>query len=484
MARIIGRESECKILNSLFESDKPEFLAIYGRRRVGKTHLIRRYFREKGVYFEMTGTKDGPMKEQLANFAIALSSTFLEGKRCPIPHNWHAAFELLRKQVEQVASHRRVILFFDELPWMSTPRSDCLRALEHFWNRYLSNQDNIILIVCGSAASWMIKKVINNRGGLYGRLSRILHLLPFTLKDTEQLLKAKGIDLDRKQIVEFYMAVGGVPYYLNLASRGRSSAQMINELFFSRDAPLANEFNGLFESLFDHHEHHKKIVYILHNKPHGLSKNELLELVGLTSGGYSTTVFRELESSGFIGYMPPFGKKQKGGNYILIDELSLLHLNWLVSRSPGPFGEPGDDYWLKIRATRKWTTWAGLAFEILCWKHVNGIKGALGISGVQTSTSTWRFVPREANQEGAQIDLVIDRADRCINLCEIKYSDSPFSVTKTYRKDLERKKRVFHQVTATRKALFTTLVTPFGVKKNSHSIAIVDNEVTLDDLFV
>lgn len=366
---------------------------------------------------------------------------------------------------------------------MSTPRSGSLRVLEHFWNRHLSNLNNVILIVCGSAASWMIKKIINNRGGLYGRLTRILHLLPFNLKDTEKLLQVRGINLDRKQIVEFYMAVGGIPYYLNLATRGKSSAQMINELFFSKDAPLADEFNGLFKSLFDYYEHHKKIVHILHNKSQGLLKNELLKLTGLTSGGYSTMLFKELESSGFIGYMQPFGKKEKGGFYILIDELTLFHLNWLTKKSLGIFKESGEDYWLKIRATRKWTTWSGLAFEILCWKHINGIKKALGISGVQTSSSTWRDIPEKSDQDGAQIDLVIDRADRCINLCEIKYSDNLFDITKTYRKDLERKKRVFHQITKTRKALFITLITPFGIKKNSHSTAIVDNQVLLDALF-
>ncbi len=329
----------------------------------------------------------------------------------------------------------------------------------------------------------MIKKVINNRGGLYGRLTRILHLLPFNLRDTEKLLQARDINLDRKQIAEFYMAVGGIPYYLNLATRGNSSAQMINELFFSKDAPLVDEFNGLFKSLFDDYEHHKKIVYGLHNKTQGLSKNKLLELADLTSGGYSTMLFQELESSSFIGYMQPFGKKEKGGLFILIDELALFYLNWLTTRSLGAFKEPGEDYWLKVRATRKWTTWAGLAFEILCWKHICGIKKALGISGVQTSASTWRYNPKNPDQEGAQIDLVIDRADHCINLCEIKYSDNLFEITKKYRKDLERKKRVFQQVTKTRKALFITLITPFGIKKNSHSTALVDSQVTLDSLF-
>jgi uncharacterized protein len=481
---IVGRDKEIERLQEIYESTEPQFLAIYGRRRVGKTYLISEFFKNRGIYFEITGMKEGSTAEQLFQFAYEFSRQFNEGERISPPANWAQALNVLHEAIEKVEKGRKIILFFDEVPWLASPRSKFLNALEHFWNRYLSRNKNVIMIICGSSASWVIRNIINNKGGLHGRVTRKMRLLPFTLLETEAYLRSRHIELDRKQIIDIYMAIGGIPKYLSYVERGKSAAQIINAICFSLNGGLYDEFNNLYSSLFENYEHHVAIVKVLSKATQGLTKNELLDRVKLSSGGSSSRMIEELIDAGFLIYVPSFNKKKAGGIYRLIDEYSLFYLTWMAENSKIGLEGVDSGFWVKKYGTSKWTAWSGCAFESLCLKHIEKIKQALGISGISTIESGWHYLPKKStDQQGAQIDLVIDRADKCINLCEMKYSDSEFVVDKLYVEKLQNKKRVFRKQTGTNKTLFTTMVTTYGVKKNSHYLSVVDNQLTMDDLF-
>ena len=391
---------------------------------------------------------------------------------------------LLHEAIEKVEEGKKIILFFDEVPWLASPRSKFLNALEHFWNRYISRNKNVIMIICGSSASWIIRNIINNKGGLHGRVTRKIRLLPFTLLETEKYLKSRYIELDRKQIINIYMAMGGVPKYLSYIARGKSSAQIINEVCFSLNGGLYNEFDNLYKSLFENYEHHIAVVKALAKAIDGLTKEELLDKVNLASGGSSSRIIEDLVDAGFLIYVPSFNKKKVGGIYRLIDEYSLFYLTWIADNPKIGLESVDSEFWIKQHNTSKWHAWSGCAFESLCLKHIQKIKKALGISGISTIESGWRYLPKKsADQKGAQIDLVIDRADKCINLCEMKYSDVEFVIDKAYVEKLHNKRQVFREQTETTKTLFTTMVTTYGVKKNAHYLSVIDNQLTMDDLF-
>lgn len=401
---------------------------------------------------------------------------FNRGKIITTPKSWFDAFTLLRQQIETTPKNKKIIIFFDELPWFVTPRSEFLQSLEHCWNRYLSRMNNVLLIVCGSAASWMIENIINNRGGLHGRLSKEIRLMPFNLAETERFLQANRVNLPRKDILEIYMAMGGVAKYLTQALPGKSAAQIINDVCFTRNGYLFKEFEKLYSSLFENFTKHIEIVKQLAKKKSGFTRSDLLKKVNLPSGGTTTKILTELEESGFIIKIPLYKKKQTSWIYRLNDEYSLFYLDWIESAPNTSLQGVEQDYWLKKRTSRRWSTWSGYAFESICLKHVDRIKQALGISGVSTVTTTWQ-------NENAQIDLVIDRADNCINLCEIKFCNTEFVIDQAYAEKLNKKKDHFRDDTKTKKALLTTIITPYGAKQNKHYLACIDNQLTVDDLF-
>lgn len=479
--KIIGRTKEKKKLERLYHSNKAQFLAIYGRRRIGKTHLIRSFFRDKGVYFEVTGSHGAGKKEQLRHFLRTLQEvfpgdyTFLE---------WDDAFDALRIAIQKSDPTKKHILFIDELPWFASPKSGFLRALDLCWNRYLSTMPNVLLVICGSAAHWMIKKVIQDKGGLHNRLTDQIRLEPFTLKETEHYLSAQGVQLNKKQIAELFMVFGGVANYLDNIPQGKSAAQIVNEKCFNPQNFLFSEFTRLYSSLFDDSRKHINVIRALANKPRrGLTLSEILKATSLSSGGAIAAVLEELEEAGFIMSQLAFGKRTKEKRYRLVDEYSLFYLRWIEPIAPSQSRDADPDYWNKQNGTAGWNEWAGYAFENLCLKHTYAIKHRLGISGVSTSESYFSYLPPQKSEErGAEIDLVITRKDNCTNLCEMKFTNAPFTIDKTYAQNLENKKDVFRKITHIDNALFTTLVTTYGLIKNIHASSVT--EIVLDDLFV
>lgn len=481
---IIGREEEQRILEKLYNSKKAEFLAVYGRRRIGKTYLITEYFKDKGIFFEMTGSPNATLSEHLLNFHREFCALFKKEDNQLPPKNWSEAFHRLEGILKEYANTSKIILFFDEMPWLAHKRSKFLAALDYFWNRHASRMPNVLLIVCGSAASWMIHTIINSKGGLYGRLSAYIRLLPFRLAEVEQYLHAQHIDLDRKQICELYMVTGGVPKYLSHLQRGNSARQLINQLCFSPQAPLLIEFHKLYHSLFAKPELHVAIIKALSEKRKGLTREEVNKAIGGKTSRATTKILQELEESGFITKIPEMGKKIKDALFVLTDEYSLFYLDWIDDVKHAILQNNDPNYWIKQQSSSSWEAWAGYAFESICLKHVSNIKEALKIAGVLTQESHWSSIAKVGTKEkGVQIDLVIDRADQCINLCEIKFCNKTFVINKNYAEELERKKRVFKEKTKTKKSIFLTLITPYGTEENSQYLSVVDNQVTVDDFF-
>lgn len=481
--KIAGRKDEIKILKKLLASDEAEFVAVYGRRRIGKTFLLKEFF-DKLICFEITGIYKASLKEQLSNFAKSLGKSSGSGIIPQRPATWFEAFIQLENYLESPQVKRRTgkkVIFLDELPWINSPRSNFLPALENFWNSYACRKNNLVLAVCGSAASWMIQHIVNSPGGLHNRLTRQIRLLPFTLEETESFIKSRKVKLTRYQIAELYMAFGGVPYYLKQAEPGMSVAQIIDQSCFTKDGSLHKEFDQLYASLFDESNFHMKIVELLAKKRKGITRNELLAAAGLKSGGTATKIIDELQESGFIDSYVPFGKKSNDALFRLSDEFTQFYFDWIK-----PLGReaPGSGYWQTKQNTAAKNTWAGFNFETLCLKHIGKIKLALGIAKVETSESAWRYTPLKASgNTGAQIDLLIDRRDATINLCEIKYSGTEFTIDAKYAKELRNKTETFKRITATRKNVFLTLITTFGVTKNEYALELVDSSLTIDDLY-
>ncbi|MCP4602940.1 MAG: AAA family ATPase [Proteobacteria bacterium] len=472
---IFGRKAEIALIERLYSSNEPEFLAIYGRRRVGKTFLVKELFEKQGLLFDLTGEKGASLASQLQNFCFAFKMAFPD-EQIPVIKSWRHALQTLALKIDKQLEKEKVVLFFDELPWLVGRRSGFFAALDHFWNSFGSRKKNLLLIVCGSAASWMINRLINNKGGLYNRITAQICLMPFTLAQTREYLHSRNVKLSDKDILELYMCLGGIPHYLRPIERGKSVAAIVDEMCFSKNSLLHNEFDRLFASLYDNYELHMSVVRVLAKSRRGASREELLKKLSKTTGGGMTRVLKELEHSGFIAAYSPYGYRSKQSIYRLIDEYSLFYLTFVEKNR-----NQGSGYWTRARTGRSFTSWAGFSFESICLKHVSSIKHGLQIGAVSSVHSPWKNV---SSGGGAQIDLTIDRADGCINLCEMKFSDSPFTIDKKYAKELKNKIREFRETTKTKKNLFLTMITTHGCRHNTHYDELVANELRMDSLII
>jgi len=467
MEKLVGRVKELRMLREYLSSPKSEFVAVYGRRRVGKTFLIRAAAKDKFAFY-MTGSSNASLESQLVTFSVALQK-YSKSDELKIESSWILAFNSLGRYLESLPTGPKVV-FIDELPWMDTPRSGFIPALENFWNSWAALRDDIKLIVCGSATSWMLNNLIHSRGGLHNRLTHHLPLEPFSLHECEDYFRCHGFGYSRKEIAECYMILGGIPFYLSTLQRGQSLAQNIDRLFFSSTAELKDEFSNLYRAIFKQSSHHIDVVTALSKKRIGLTRQELLQATGLTDNGTFSTVLEELAQCGFIRQYEPFAEKAKATKtnvakntlYQLIDFYTLFYFNFIASNVYND-----EHFWSTSVNSPLHNSWAGLSFEMLCLHHIGQIKQALGIAGVQTRVCSWRT--SKAASKGAQIDLLIDRKDDTVNICEIKYTRTPFAIDKRYMEKLQDKLNLFQEETATRKSLLLTLISANGLRHNEYS---------------
>lgn len=474
--KIIGRQQEQKILRSVLQSKEAELLVIYGRRRIGKTFLIRNYF-ERQIIFELTGAYEAGLSQQLSNFSKALQLAMQSEVPPATPVNWGQAFDFLTGFLKNKPGKQPAVILFDEFPWLHTPKSGFLSAFEHWWNTWVSRQSPLKVVLSGSAASWMIKHIINNKGGLHNRMTRSpIRLLPFTLGETRDYLASRGLKIKLYQVLQLYMALGGVPHYLKQVQKGESTQQVIDRLFFTPNAMLRIEFNNLYQSLFSNASQHDSIVRALAATAKGLTRPEILKACKLTDGGGTSRLFDELEQSGFITHYIPFKKNSRDTLYRLTDQYSLFYLKF-INRSR----ITGAGTWEKMAKGQSYTSWSGFAFEAICQQHQQQIINKLAIKAL-TEASPWRYIPKKG-ETGAQVDLVLDRDDDCINICEIKFAATPFVIDKSYAAELEVKEKIFQEHSRTSKNIFLSMITTYGVKQNAYYNKLVQSQVTMEDLF-
>ena len=469
----IGRKKELQLLHEIQNDDSSHFLAIYGRRRVGKTFLIREAF-DYRFAFQHAGLSDSGMKGQIFAFVSSLKDAGYEVKKQP--KNWLEAFEYLKDLIRK-SSEKKKIIFIDELSWMDTPKCDLMVALENFWNGFASARKDIVLIVCASATSWMLSKVVHNKGGLYNRLTEQIHLRTFCLGECEEYVKNSGLAFNRNQILQYYMIFGGVPYYWGFLKKGLSLSQNIDRILFEKDAPLRDEFKYLYDSVFKKPENYVKIIEALGTKKVGMTREEIINAAKISNSGDLTTKLEELESCGFIRKYYAFGMKKKNAIYQLMDCFTLFYFKFLKS-------QPTDEhFWTNQINTPLVNTWMGLAFERVCMEHIEQIKVKLGISGVLTEVNSWYCKADLDNGVfGSQIDMLIVRKDQVINLCEMKYSQSEYTITEKVDRNIRNKISDLITVSGTKYAIYPAIITTYGLVENSYSQE-VQSVVTIDDLF-
>lgn len=473
MERLVGRKEEIGRLTEYYNSGRAEFIAIYGRRRIGKTFLVRNIFRNQFV-FEMSGSIGAGSDVQMSNFVNALHDYGYMSADTPC--NWTEAFHALKTLLKKhTGNGKRMVIFIDELPCLDTPRAGFIPAFEHFWNSWASDQKEIMLIVCGSATSWMINNLIDSHGGLHNRITHEIHLAPFTLAETEEMLKNNGFAWPRLSIMQIYSVMGGVPYYIGLLERQQNVEANIDRLFFAEYGELRREYSRLYNSLFNNSEIHIKVIEALASCKQGLTRKQIAEKIKTTSGGTLTKVLKELENCDFIrGYNTRERKiKQKEQIYQLTDLYTLFYMQFCQKATTD------EHYWLNIMGKPRQNTWYGLSFERICMQHIPQIKKKLGIDRIHTEYYSWRS---RQSKPAAQIDLILERADNLANVCEIKYSQFPYSITKDEESHIRNRIADFTAETGIRSGIVTTFITTFGIRKNAHS-SIAQAELTMDDLF-
>ena len=475
---MIGRDKEQKELEKLYESGRPELVAIYGRRRVGKTYLVDETFQDR-IVFRHAGLsplgedQKGLLKAQLAHFYNSLKLHGMADINCP--ESWLDAFFLLEKYLQYKDDGTRQVVFLDELPWLDTPRSGFIRAFEGFWNTWGCHRKNLMVVICGSANSWMLNELINNHGGLYGRVTREIKLSPFKLFDCEKFYKSRNIRFSKYDIVQSYMIFGGIPYYMGYMDEEMSLAQNVDNVFFSRDAELKSEYDRLFVSVFKRPEAIKNIVELLYTKNMGYTRADIANKLKISDGGHLTKDLNALIVSDFIIKYTPFGLPKKEEYYKLTDPFCMFYLHFVKNKSTS-----NNHFWQQTSSLPQVNAWRGYAFENVCFNHINEIKDALGIRGVITSESAW--TKKVDDEQGTQIDLIIERKDNTVNMCEIKFYSDDFVVDKDYYRTIQRRIDMLSRQLSPKMSVFSTLITTYGLKKNEYSSVFI-NVVTFDDLF-
>lgn len=471
MSNIIGRKAEQEILNNCMTSNRSEFVVVYGRRRVGKTFLIKEFFNGK-FDFSFVGTRKLDKRQQLTNFASALKR-YSKSEFAPTLKNWFDAFDNLSYLIENSTNVGKKVIFIDEMPWIETHKSDFVLALEHFWNSWANLRNDIVFIACGSATSWIVDKIFHNKGGLFNRATRHIYLRPFFLNEVEDYLHHEGFNWDRYQIAQCYMTLGGIPFYLTLLKKELSLAQNIDSLFFNGDnSPLRVEYQELFSALFNDPEKYVSVVTNLALHREGLTRNQIIALCNFDGAGL-TKVLTDLERCDFIFSYSRYGNKSNNAIYRIKDFYTLFYYKFVEKVNAER------QHWVQLANTPQVKSWQGFSYELLCLLHLEQIKNALSLNVMLNSASSWRSTK---NEKGAQIDLVIDRADRIINLCEIKFANNIFIIDKNYEQKLRERMAIFSVETKTRHATVLTMITTFGVLQNTHS-SLVNSQVTLEDLF-
>ena len=470
---LIGRIKEQRELMEAYRATDSKFVVVYGRRRVGKTYLVRQTFKDQFT-FAHSGQAHAKLNEQLFGWCASLKDAGMPVDS--LPKSWLEAFELLKEHIRTSTAKKKVI-FIDELPWLDTPKSRFVNALEFFWNGWASARDDVLLIVCGSATSWIVNKIFKNHGGLHNRVTNQIYLKPFTLNECEKYVHSLNLKFSRMDILEGYMVMGGIPHYWSLLEAGNSLAQNIDRLFFADKGKLRYEFNELYHSLFRNPENYIAIVQDLGKNSAGLTRDEIIAKTKIENGGNLSKQLEDLEHCGFIQYVNIPSNKKYRGVYKLMDNFTLFYLKYMSENSIND-----ESFWTNNYNSSVRLSWVGIAFERVSFQHIRQIKEALQIGGVLSNVYSLYIKGKNGTGRGAQIDMMIDRSDNTINLCEMKFSNKAFTIDKEYQRNLQNKIDCIQEYTNYKKTIILTMITANGIEQNCYW-NIVQKEVTMDDLF-
>jgi len=473
----IGRKEELVLLEEEFNAPFSSFVAVYGRRRIGKTELINHFLADKPITFSVTGAYDVKLKSHLENFSNKLSLAF--GCEEQMFKSWDKAFQALQREIEQLKlpSKSKISVFIDELPWLAEMKDNGFKgALSLFWNDFASKRDDIFLVVCGSATSWIIKHIIDDHGSLANRITAQIHLEVFSLKETKAFLEEQGHKgLSSKTIMDYYMVFGGVAHYLKLLKPKLSFVQNIQRLFFEKNGLLRTEYNRLFRTLFKNHKTHELIVEHLVASWSGETLNELGKKRGLSKGGVLSEALKELELSNLITRKHKYKQLKREVIYRVSDSFIYFFNRWVKKSAQVDF-LGNKNYFQNIYKSQSFKSWSGYAFENVCHLHIVEIKKALGIEGVNTQSYYWQ-------NEHAQIDILLERADDIVNIIECKYYNEAFTIDKKYAKVLENKELEFQKTTAYQGSIQLVMLSSQGLKENVHSRELVSHDLNIDLFF-
>ena len=470
---MVARQEQIELIEETLTINKSSFVAFTGRRRVGKTFLINQKYSSK-MCLSVTGIQGVSTRQQISNF-IQKIEEHSKQRILSKPSNWQDAFLILKNYLQTLPKTKKQVIFIDELPWMCNAKNGLLQLIAHLWNDYLSKEKHFVLVICGSSTAWITQKIINDKGGLHNRITHSVHLKPFTLAETKAFFAERKMNLTHNAIAELYMTMGGIPFYLENIKRGESPMKAVERMCFADNGLLKNEYQNLYKALFNYPENHEAIVATLALSNSGISREELIKKSKVQAGGPFTRAMNDLLLSGFVVEDVPNGKLKKGSLYRLIDEFSVFHHRFIKKNK-----KAGNDVWQTITASQSYKVWKGFAFETLCKKHIQEIKNALGIKNVYTTTNSFSY---KNEKGGFQIDLLIDRNDNVINLCECKFYDAPFEIDKKYCLQLLTRRSEFKIASKTRKIVFNTMITNHTMKQNAYSLDCVDNQIIIDELF-
>jgi AAA+ ATPase superfamily predicted ATPase len=408
MKQFIGRKVEIAQLTALIDLPRPSIAVIYGRRRVGKSELIRHVTQGKNV-LSFEGLEGQPKHKQIKNFLFQLSAQ--SNIREKNISDWPDALILLRTLTQD----GQWIIILDEFQWMANYQNELVSVIKMIWEKYLSQNPDLTLILCGSIASFMKSKVLKS-SALYGRTDYELNLHELNLSEISEFFPGKGSD----EVIDTAMLVGGIPKYLELISEYPSLYDALEPLAFSQDGFFKTEYDRLFASHFGKKPIFMKIIQTLATNPYGLTTGKLAKEMQVASGGTLCHQLDDLESAGFLHSIIPFDKPEgsKLRKYILMD--AYVRFYHSIIRGSMKETTPPNTQFHAIMSSPRYAAWAGMAFEFLCMRHHKEISRILGFHGIPYTAGPF-FQRKTLDTPGVQIDLLFERSDKILVLCEMKY---------------------------------------------------------------
>lgn len=491
---MIGRKKELALLNSLCEEEKSKLVVVHGRRRIGKTFLVDYMFqthRKDCLFFKFTGSADQNSSVQKDYFVEAIYEWFKVEPSKPI-EKWHEVFIFLKRTIEAEIKEKnhqgKVIVFIDEVAWIDKHnKAGFLSAFGHFYNTYIEKNNNLIVILCGSNASWIKNKILKDTSGpLYHRVDVEIPLYPFDLQETkEYLIKEKRFDIDDKSVVDIYMILGGVAKYLSYLDSKLSIAQNINKLFFSLHAPLYSEYEALFKSLFyDKSSNHRKIMDLLISKQSGFEMMEIEKLLKEIKSSTLRVNIEELIDTGFIKPIARYAHASRNTKYIACDPLCNFFIKWVQPLSKNDIASL-IDYFETKSTSHDYIIWQGFAFEMVMISNIELYLKARGLSSGVKSIGYWDYTTQSEDESGAQIDILIEYIGNTYDIVECKYYNDEFIIDKAYAKNIQNKKEMFIKYGIKNKKfdLKVVMLTTYGTKINQYYNQVpIAKDVKLGDL--